>query len=180
MSRRLIALVVAASALVAGAIGLVVMTRSGDPPLKPDPHPVAISDPNVPDPIDRAPRGSAAAPTLPADHVAQAGNDDVVDSAPGIEMLASAFAQHHWADAIAQCADPQVATAGAKACVMSACELHNSMKAYEWLPNVNAADRAEVLAACTEARVNLSPIHQPIHRPSLHRHFVRSPAGSGG
>jgi hypothetical protein len=183
MSRRLIALLVAASALVAGAIGLVVMTRSGDPPLKGDDHPVAISDPSVPDPIVRAPRGSASAPTLPAEHVAQAGNDDVIESAPGIETLASEFAQRHWADALAQCADPAVATAGAKACVVSACELHNAMKAYEWLPNVNAADRAEVLSACTEAHVNLTvtrPVHGPIHGLSPHRHFVRSPAGSGG
>jgi hypothetical protein len=179
MSLRLIALVVAASALVAGAIGLVVMTRSGDPPLKGDEHPVAISDSTISNPIDRAARGSASAPTLPVDHVAQAGNDDVVDSAPGLEMLASEFAQHHWADAIAQCADPSVATAGAKACVMSACELHNATKALEWLPKVDAADRAEVLAACTEARVNLAPV-RPIHRPSPHRHFERSPAGSGG
>jgi hypothetical protein len=179
MSRRLIALVVAAGALVASAIGLVVMTRSGDPPLKGDEHPVAISDSTISNPIDRTARGSASAPTLPVDHVAQAGTDDVIDSAPGLETLASEFAQHHWADALAQCADPTVATAGAKACVVSACELHNTTKAFEWLQNVSAADRAEVLAACTEARVNLAPVW-PVHRPLPHRPFARAPAGSGG
>ncbi len=81
------------------------------------------------------------------------------------------FAQHHWANAVAQCLNHTVATIGAKACAISACGIHDAMRARMFYANVAPADRVEVQAACTDAHVALDrhrmfgPHHMPIRSP---------------
>jgi hypothetical protein len=87
------------------------------------------------------------------------------------------FAQHHWANAVAQCLNHTVAMIGAKACTIAACGIHDAMRARMYYANVAPADRIEVQAACTDAHVALDRhrMFGPHHLP------IRSPLrGSGG
>ncbi|HEX4453212.1 MAG TPA: hypothetical protein VH143_20210 [Kofleriaceae bacterium] len=94
-----------------------------------------------------------------------------------LARLDDEFAQHHWANAVAQCLNHTVATIGAKACAISACGIHDAMRARMYYTNVAPADRADVQAACTDAHVALDRhrMFGPHHLP------IRSPLrGSGG
>jgi len=181
----MIAIVAASAVLAAAAIALVVMTRTATAVLKPSADAGArrvMRSLETPLPSTNSPRAGSAgsASALASGDVAGAGSggDNTAEIAQGLETLAAEVAQHHWENAIAQCANPAVVLAGARACVATACELHMAPKARAWLVHVAPGDRDDVIAECTAAHVQLGRPQRPIF--GIHRHPARSPAGSGG
>jgi hypothetical protein len=189
MSRRVLVMLVAAGVVVAAAIALAIMTRSEPAPLK--------SKPNVASVISEQPIATQSTSTsTPAQNsntppppaiASESGGSDVAEPGNGsagaaLERLADEYAQHHWANAIAECLNPEVAIAGAKQCAVSACELHDTVHARRFFSRVAGGDRDEVRDECERVHI---PIDRPL-RPLLgtHRRPFRSPivspAGSGG
>jgi hypothetical protein len=183
MSRRTIVMVAGAGVIVAAAIALAVMTRSEPAPLKPESQVVRESPISTTSTSTNAPtqNSSAAQPAIASSNtdVAEPGNGSTGEL---LERLADEYGQHHWANAIAACLNPEVAVAGAKQCAMSACELHDIVHARQFFSRVAPADRGEVRAECDRIHV---PVDRPV-RPQLgtHRRPFRSPivspAGSDG
>jgi hypothetical protein len=189
----MIAMSVAAGVVVVGAIALAVMTRDVGEPLKPS---VVASDArrstssatwsnstasSSRDSLDDASSGSSVADV----DVATPGNSPITGSGSDgeqLQQLASEFAQHHWANAIAECLNHAVAIAGAKQCAISACELHDTVHAQMYYAYVTPEQRGDVQAACAEKHIPVErhrafgPHRPPIRSP---RHPA-SPAGSDG
>jgi hypothetical protein len=172
MSRRMIALTVGVAVVVIGAIALAVMTRPSAEPLKQtearSSSAVAARSVSTSDsPRDSLAENSVGDPSVP--DVAGVGNDG--SDGDQLLRLDEEFAQHHWANAVAQCLNHTVAMIGAKACAISACGIHDAMRARMYYANVAPADRVDVQAACTDAHVELErhrmfgPHHMPIRSP---------------
>jgi hypothetical protein len=171
MSRRMIAMTVGGAVVVVAAIALAVLTRPSAEPLNQTedrskspstPRSISTSEP----PRDSIGENSVGDPSVP--DVAGIGSGSDGDQ---LLRLDDEFAQHHWANAVAQCLNHSVATIGAKACTISACGIHDAMRARMYYANVAPADRVEVQAACTDAHVALDrhrmfgPHHMPIRSP---------------
>jgi hypothetical protein len=189
MTRRTIAIVASGFAIAVGAIALALMTRADDEPLKrstgaseataarttasTEAPPVLEHSTAIASGADRA--VVARDPTEP--DVAGLGTGSAGDQ---LDKLADEFAQHHWANAMAQCLSPTVAMAGAKQCTIAACELHDFMHSTKFYAHVAADDRAEVTQTCEQAHVLLDRPRWP-GRPPHPRPLARSPAtGSNG
>jgi len=180
---------VGAGVIVAAAIALAIMTRGEPAPLKPEPRaaresPISTASTTTDSPAQNS---SATPPSIVhADSdVAEPGNGNGNGNGSAGELLdrlVGEFAQHHWANAMGACLNPEVAVTGAKQCAVSACELHDIVHARRFFSSVAAADRGEVRAECERVHV---PVDRPV-RPWLgtHRRPFRSPivspAGSGG
>jgi hypothetical protein len=169
MSRRMIAMTVGVAVVVVAAIALAVMTRPSAEPLK-------QTEDRASSPISAARNSSPRDVLADAASVADPSDPDVAGLGSGSDgdqllRLDDEFAQHHWANAVAQCLNHAVAMIGAKACTISACGIHDAMRARMYYANVAPADRIEVQAACTDAHVALDrhrmfgPHHMPIRSP---------------
>jgi hypothetical protein len=172
MSRRMIAMTVGAAVVVIAAIALAVLTRPSAEPLKQtEDRPItplaARSTSTSEPPRDSIAENSVGDPSVP--DVAGLGNNG--SDGDQLRRLDDELAQHHWANAVAQCFNPTVAMLGAKACTISACGIHDARRARTYYANVAPADRVEVEAACTDAHVSLDrhrmfgPHHMPIRSP---------------
>lgn len=174
MSIRMLVLIGGGVALIASAIALVVLTHASTPtparpstpapaiatttpraPSEPPPR-VALPLPSVGDPDDPA----AAAKSIASDVDPSPPPSDDGSAAATIDQLNAAFAEHRFADAFAYCGNAQLRRLGASECAISACEVHDPIRAHRWLGNVSPADRAEVIATCAAAH---APINQPPH-----------------
>ena len=185
MSRRMIAMMAGAVVIVAGAITLAVMTRSTRGAVK-----VTIEAAREIESLatsEHFDERAAAKFKSPHDAGLDDGSDLPIVAGDGngstgasLQRLVDEYAQHHWANAIAQCLNPEVAIAGAKACAISACELHDAMHARMYL----RARRPVRIAArswppATQAHVPLEHAIEPLFGPH-HRPFRSPDAGSGG
>lgn len=193
MTRRMIALAAAGIAIAAGGIALAILTRDGDAPLKQAARASTTS-------TSTATSSTASRSTQPAlEHstaIASGADPAIASRDPSVAdvaglgngsageelaRLADELAQHHWANAMAQCLSPEIAIAGAKSCAISACELHDFTHARAFYSHVSAEDRPEVKLECEQAHVQLE---RPRPGRFPHRPFGRSPAapstGSNG
>ncbi len=182
MSRRVIAMMAGSAVIIAGAIVLAVMTRTTAEPLKTSEATRESATSSTLGTSTSEPRRDSINTTQPTISNDPAGPDVAgLGNGSGGERLArlvDEYRQQHWADAMGQCLDPDVAIAGAKACAVSACEIHDAFHARTFYLHVTGADRAEVQRACEQAHVQLEHPHRPFFGP--HRRPFRSPTGSGG
>lgn len=162
---------VGAAVVVVAAITLAVLTRPSAEPLnKTEAAPIA--------PVAPIAARSSSTSEPPRDSIAEnsVGDPDVAGVGSGsdgdqLQRLDQEFAAHHWANAIAECLNHEVAMTDAKACTISACGIHDAMRARMYYANVAPADRVVVQAACTDAHVALDrhrmfgPHHLPIRSP---------------
>lgn len=132
-------------------------------PVAPAAPPPALAEPVAPAPAaDPAPAPEPAVTTTDLDQTTR----------DGLAALASAMAQHHWPDAAAECANSQVAAAGADSCTLAACQMHDLIRARQYYAGVGSDRRADVKSACAD-------LHIPVERPFGHLPF-RSRFRHGG
>lgn len=172
-------------AIAVGGIALAILTRAGDEPLKrvDSPTTTTAGTPNT--------ASSSTQPSLEHSTAIASGADPAVatrdpsepdlaglgngSAGEELEKAINEFAQHHWANVMAQCLSPAVAIAAAKVCTISACEMHDFTHSRAFYAHVSAEDRGEVKETCQEAHVPVERV-----RPGFHPHRpFRSPRGVG-
>jgi len=176
----------AAVVIAAGGIALAILTRGGDAPL---------NRPSRTTPTATTANTTATNSTQPAlEHSTEiaSGADPVVaerdpsepdlaglgngSAGEQLAKLADEFAQHHWANAMAECLSQAIMLGNPKACAISACELHDIRHASIFYSHVASADRGEVKTTCQEAHVPVERVRPGLH---FHRPGMRSPPSVG-
>jgi hypothetical protein len=176
----MIVMVAGSAVIIAGAIALAVMTRTTAEPLKTPEAVRANATSSTSGTSTSQSRRDSIQPTISDDNTQAADLAGVGNGSAGdrLARLLDEYDQHHWANAMGQCLDPEIARAGAKACAVSACEIHDAYHARAFYIRVTGADRGEVQLACEQAHVQLEHPHRPFFGP--HHPPFRSPTGSGG